>query len=463
MTAATTRRSHPERSALAAFVLGTTVDDPGVADHLRDGCLSCLLSAKELVALRQRDEKRSPRARRRANEGGSTPSELEKSILRLERKAILVAAEGRVARELVAELMLKPGSARRDAVRESRRYQLLAVSEFLRDESREETSRDLARALDLAELSAEVADCLDTGFYGSRVVADVRALSWATVGNGQRVAGDFFAAERAFQAALGFLDVGSGSPTEHAEISGLLASLRAEQSRFQEAVKLLGQAASTYRALELSHEEGRVLVQMGRVSSLSGNPTHALHFYQDALELLDPERDRWLRFLSHHNIAFCLNEAGASEEAHSYLTDISPLYEEHADDTAMQLRRRWLEGRISAGRRHYREATRSLMEVRSWFMEHERAFETAQVTLDMATVFLEMGDIQEVKRLAKEMYPVFRSQDVHREAIAALLLFERAAAAETATVALTQDIARYLTRARNNPYLRYEPEIELDD
>ena len=61
------------------------------------------------------------------------------------------------------------------------------------------------------------------------------------------------------------------------------------------------------------------------------------------------------------------------------------------------------------------------------------------------------------------MYPIFRSQDIHREAVAALLLFERAVAAETATAALAHDVARYLTRARNNPYLRYEPPSALDD
>ena len=55
------------------------------------------------------------------------------------------------------------------------------------------------------------------------------------------------------------------------------------------------------------------------------------------------------------------------------------------------------------------------------------------------------------------MYPIFRSQDVHRQALAALVLFKQAAMTEAATVGLARQVADYLTRARNNPYLPFEP------
>jgi hypothetical protein len=61
------------------------------------------------------------------------------------------------------------------------------------------------------------------------------------------------------------------------------------------------------------------------------------------------------------------------------------------------------------------------------------------------------------------MYPIFRSQDVHRQAIAALVLFEQAVTQEAATVALARDVGRYLARARNNPYLRFDTAGSRED
>jgi tetratricopeptide (TPR) repeat protein len=459
MTASTDSPNHPSREDLTTFLTreGSRDRDAVVERHLRAGCLPCLLQGRELV----RDEG-PERTRGLANSVLARGSDWDDSALgayvhQIERKALLVEVEEALVEGLSAELMVRAPAARRQAVRETRRYQLLGLSEALRQKSRKEIFRDLARALELADLSAEIADCLDTSFYGSRTVADARALGWAMVANGRRLAGDFFGAERTFQSAVAFLDVGTGSPLERAELSSLLASLRAEQSRFKEAIRLLRRAASNYRKLALPREEGSILVQLGHTAYLSGDAARALRFYEGALESLDPEHDRWLRFLAHHNIATCLNASGASADARRYMDEIAPLYDEFAEDRSMQLRRRWMEGRIAAGLGQRHEAIATLTAVQRVFVEQDKAFETAQVMLDLAAVYLEAGELKRVQRLAREMYPVFRSQDIHREAIAALLLFERAVTAETATVALAQDVARYLNRARNNPYIRYEP------
>ena len=55
------------------------------------------------------------------------------------------------------------------------------------------------------------------------------------------------------------------------------------------------------------------------------------------------------------------------------------------------------------------------------------------------------------------MLPIFRSRDVHREAIAALIVFQRAAASEQATQALVEELAAYLRRAAHQPGLPFEP------
>jgi hypothetical protein len=52
------------------------------------------------------------------------------------------------------------------------------------------------------------------------------------------------------------------------------------------------------------------------------------------------------------------------------------------------------------------------------------------------------------------MHQIFAAGDVHREAMAALLLFEDAVRQEKLTSKVVEDFASYLKRARNNPGLR---------
>lgn len=72
----------------------------------------------------------------------------------------------------------------------------------------------------------------------------------------------------------------------------------------------------------------------------------------------------------------------------------------------------------------------------------------ALVSLDLAMILLERGDAGELKRLAAEMIPVFESRDDHRKALAAFLLFHKAAEAEQVTLGLLQEVASSLETTR---------------
>jgi hypothetical protein len=60
-----------------------------------------------------------------------------------------------------------------------------------------------------------------------------------------------------------------------------------------------------------------------------------------------------------------------------------------------------------------------------------------------------------VKKLVREMAPVFESQKVHREALASLRLFREAVQKEHATAALARRMVEYLYRAQNEPERRF--------
>jgi hypothetical protein len=82
--------------------------------------------------------------------------------------------------------------------------------------------------------------------------------------------------------------------------------------------------------------------------------------------------------------------------------------------------------------------------------------DAALVSLELAALHAEAGRTAEVKELAREMVAIFKAQKVHREALAAVLVFRRAAVRERVTADLAREVASFLSRARHTPGLRFE-------
>jgi hypothetical protein len=79
------------------------------------------------------------------------------------------------------------------------------------------------------------------------------------------------------------------------------------------------------------------------------------------------------------------------------------------------------------------------------------AYDSALISLDLAILYANEGRTQELKQLAVEMMPIFESRDVHREALATLLMFQHAAEEERLTVQLAENLAASLRRERRVP------------
>jgi hypothetical protein len=84
------------------------------------------------------------------------------------------------------------------------------------------------------------------------------------------------------------------------------------------------------------------------------------------------------------------------------------------------------------------------------------SFDVALALLEEAVLLLEERRAAEVKVLARELEKVFESKGVHREALAALRLFQEAAEREEATAELARRVLHYLFRARHDQGLRFE-------
>jgi Tfp pilus assembly protein PilF len=98
----------------------------------------------------------------------------------------------------------------------------------------------------------------------------------------------------------------------------------------------------------------------------------------------------------------------------------------------------------------------ALSEVREYFQKAEIDYDFALVTLELAVLHLEEGRTARVRELAEEMLWIFQRQKVHKEALAALMLFRRAAQLEEAQAEWTSRLVQYLYRAQHNPGLRFE-------
>jgi hypothetical protein len=69
-------------------------------------------------------------------------------------------------------------------------------------------------------------------------------------------------------------------------------------------------------------------------------------------------------------------------------------------------------------------------------------------SLDLALLYLREGRTAEVQPLAAEMVALFESRDVHREALAAVHLFQEAAQREEVTAGVVREVAGRLEAAR---------------
>jgi hypothetical protein len=119
------------------------------------------------------------------------------------------------------------------------------------------------------------------------------------------------------------------------------------------------------------------------------------------------------------------------------------------------LRLHWLEGQIGAGSGRFEEARLTLSRVRAEFAALGIAYDTALVTLELAVLLLERGYVEEVKSLARQITPIFRSQGVHHEALAAIKLFCDVVEEDSISLEMARKVVKYLYRAQHNPKLRF--------
>lgn len=358
------------------------------------------------------------------------------------------------APKLFAELMRHPVSRQRKLLERTWRFKNYVFGEFLLEQSFEHMFSDPARAEDLAELALVVAQQLEGTHYGPALVNDLKAKGWGFLSNALRVGSDIRGASEAMKKAHAHLPEGTDDPLLRARIVVFESLLRCDQRKFKSALALIDEALAIYREAGEDHWTGRTLLTQAHILDAASEQEKAIEALNSALTLIDTEREPRLAYMIKHNLATYLTHLGKYKEAAKLLPAIRQSIPESGDLNHIHLR--YLEAGIAAGQRKWKEAEQGYTEARNAFAEAGMGYDAALVSLDLALMYAQRGRTGEVKQLAEEMVPIFQSRDVHREAHAALLVFQEAAAAEKANLKMLEGIAGYLKQARHNPDLQYK-------
>ncbi|HEX3553867.1 MAG TPA: hypothetical protein VIA62_11630 [Thermoanaerobaculia bacterium] len=350
-------------------------------------------------------------------------------------------------------------------VRTHSRFLAWGFCEFLCRESLRLTTVDATRAVERAELAVLVSDLMkDDEPVTDRRLYQLRGYAWAHDGNARRVLGDLRGADESFAIADAWWEAGEAELGDclgyEPVILELEASLRIAQRRFPEAFALLDRMYAIHARGDRpehkdAHLAGLALVKKALALAEMNEPEKSIELLEQAEPMLDLQRDPRLVLCLRHNLVWDLTTVERYAEAAARLPGAEVLCGELGNPLDL-IRLRWAKGRVAAGLGRTEEAIDLLRELRQEFVGRQMAFDAALVSLELTELYARQGSTAEVKELSLEMAGIFRAQDVPREALAALLFFQRAAERERATAKLAREISVFLQQLRANPELRFE-------
>ncbi|MFL6291337.1 MAG: helix-turn-helix domain-containing protein [Thermoanaerobaculia bacterium] len=353
--------------------------------------------------------------------------------------------------ELWDRIRKYPYEVQRAFVAECEEFHLWSFSELLSHESEAAASDSASAAVELAQLALDVAERMP-GDKPRR--SRSRGYARGHLGNAQRVQGDLQAAKQSFALSDEEWKTGEGCPGDllsEARLLDLKASLRTAERLLPEAMSLLNKALATGGP----EMKGRLLIKKAKVLEEQGELDRATGLLEEAEPYVDPEREPRLWLCLRHNLLDYLSKVGRFKEADALLPEVKKLSAKLGKELD-RIRLRWAEGRIATGLGRTQQGIDLLTQVRAEFISRKIWLDAALVTTELAVVFLRQGRTDMVKTLAVHLGPIFKANGVHREALAALTLFRKAADQEKATLDMAERLVTFLRKAQHDPDLKFQ-------
>jgi tetratricopeptide (TPR) repeat protein len=377
-------------------------------------------------------------------------------VLRLQEEVghwdeLVAVQESGEAVELFGELANLSFARQVQKVEEDERLHHWGLCQVLLRKSTEALADEPALALCYAELATRISRQLSAA-YDIQWVLDLRARALAYIGNAQRVLGEVHSADVTLRLAEDTLALSSsGNNKVQAEVLAFKASLRRDQRLFADSLALSERALALFREVGDASGVAKSLIQRAKTLDESGDLESAIFFLRENAGEIERANDSRMSACAVYNLLCCLAAAGRFAEATSLLDEVRIRFEAAALPID-RIRLRWVEGTIRAGSDDLVAAEDSLLEARQAFLDRKMGYDAALVSLDLATLYARQGRTAELKKLAQELIPIFEAREIHREALASLLMFYRACEEERLTEELLRDLADALRRKQRQPH-----------
>lgn len=421
---------HPTRTDLEAFLHDPTRvaarTNSLVVRHLLAGCPACGEHFDSLGWERRRLERLLQlRPGLPADSENDGRFDYSQAFSGAERALAAFFAKGRPAEasadELQAELSSLTAEEQVRRAGSDRRFANPELVKQLIEASQAVRFHDPEKLLHLAHLACLAAESCSVEDCGSpQRLADLRCQSWRQYGTGLRVQSRLRESEAAFARAQRFCEEGTGDPPVRAQLCATLLSLRMAQRRFNEAIQLAEEAGQIYLEIGDTNARAGTLVQKAIAYIYAGEPANAVPILNRAIPLVNPQDDPHLLLAACHNLVRCYLDLERPDQALSLFFEIRGLYRE-VDDALILLRAGCQEGYMLRDLGHLRAAEAAFIRARDGFCEHKILYEAAVVSLDLAAIYVKVGDAEKLEEIVATTVPIFRSLGVDREALASLL------------------------------------------
>lgn len=411
-------------------------------DHIKELCPDCRRALEAVQGM--------PASARRAD-AVADGSERYYAALdgvgrRLGERLRSVEVERRRARRDLAELRALPADQRELRIANARtRFRSRHLAELLIEASRETVRVDAAEAIALADLVPLVlARLVGATEHAAAPALAIRGLAYRA--NALRVGGDLPAADRTLATVRERL---AGTALDdaalHAEVCGVESSLRRDQRRLEEAETLSDRAVLLARLGPDGDALAMFLIQRAEIARHRDEMATAVDCLREALALVEESGNRHLLVCAVGTLVFLECDRGDHAAADALLRRHRELL---VGDGSRWLIYRLLalEGRIAHGLGRLAEAEERLLAAHRLCVAEELEADAAMMALELAVLYAEQGRFAEVRQLARRIQPALSAREVHREATAALLLFQQAVAAERITVEAMRSVRDVLYR-----------------
>jgi tetratricopeptide (TPR) repeat protein len=440
--------NHPTVEDLEAFLRGTSRPDSRRrnAEILRHLLAECATCHEQLSSM-------GWSAQRLARLFQPTPNEAPAALNGYDYRTSFAGAERTLSAllshepqktdspdRLLAELEALPAEEQLRRVTNEDRFAHPGLVRLLLDRShalRYRSAEEMVHLSTLARLAAEACSADKAGHELRR--ADLLARTWGQYGNALRVSGRPREAEEAFATAQCQRELGTGDPMLRGWLMEKITPLAIFQGRFDDAIEMCIEAGAIYQDLGESHLLASTLVQKAIAFLYSGKAEAAVRTLNQAIPLINHEEDPHLLLAACHNLIRCYIDLDRPEQALLLYFDVRELYQESSDPLIL-LRAAWQEGQLLRDLGHLRAAESALLRARKGYQERKLSYEVALVSLDLASVYVKLGLVEELKRTVLTTLPIFHALRVGLETLAALLQLQQVADQEQQALELIRTL-----------------------